>query len=154
MTAYKLLLKRTHITRNSTLGELYLINETLSSKKLLCYTLEDTVREVKNKDVKLWKIPGITAIPYGSYPLRYSLSNRFKKNTLELLNVSGFTGIRMHSGNTNKDTEGCILLGLNCLQDDLGDWVVGDSKKAVKEVEELLVPLLEDYLLVIEVSCQ
>ena len=70
-----------------------------------CHTLEDVIRprgeKVRNK----------TAIPPGRYKLILSMSNRFKKIMPEVLNVPMFTGIRIHSGNTAKDTAGCLLVG-------------------------------------------
>lgn len=68
-----------------------------------CWTLEDVVRPVK--------IPGETAIPAGRYAVRLSLSQRFQKLLPEVLAVPGFTGIRIHAGNTRKDTAGCLLVG-------------------------------------------
>ena len=69
----------------------------------VCWTLEDVVRPVK--------IPGETAIPAGRYDVRLSLSQRFQKLLPEVLAVPGFTGIRIHAGNTRKDTAGCLLVG-------------------------------------------
>jgi len=68
-----------------------------------CWTLEDVVRDVK--------IPGETAIPAGRYDVRLSLSQRFQKVLPEVLAVPGFTGIRIHAGNTQADTHGCVLVG-------------------------------------------
>ena len=68
-----------------------------------CWTLEDVVRPVK--------IPGETAIPAVRYAVRLSLSQRFQKLLPEVLDVPGFTGIRIHAGNTRKDTAGCLLVG-------------------------------------------
>ena len=68
-----------------------------------CWTLEDVVREVK--------IPGETAIPAGRYAVQLSLSQRFQKLLPEILTVPGFTGIRIHAGNTQADTAGCLLVG-------------------------------------------
>jgi hypothetical protein len=53
----------------------------------------------------------ISCIPAGEYPVRLTLSNRFKMVTPELLNVPDRTAIRIHPGNTEADTEGCILVG-------------------------------------------
>lgn len=76
-----------------------------------CETLEDPVREVEGATVENWKIKGDTAIPRGRYRVIVNHSNRFNRDLPLLLAVPGFEGIRIHAGNTDKDTEGCILVG-------------------------------------------
>lgn len=82
-----------------------------------CNTLEDTDRglsqDMQLEEIKKKKVYGQTAIPRGSYECVYTYSNRFKKMLPLLKDVPGFDGIRIHSGNSAKDTEGCILVGLN-----------------------------------------
>ena len=67
-----------------------------------------TEQQIKSK-----KVYGETAIPTGIYRVIISYSNRFKKQMPLLLNVPGFAGIRIHTGNTEKDSLGCILVGKN-----------------------------------------
>ncbi|MDO6385566.1 DUF5675 family protein [Uliginosibacterium sp. 31-12] len=77
-------------------------------------TVEDTVRPLSNCSTTTCtgKIDGKTAIPAGTYEIRDTWSPRFGKNMLELVGVPGFVGIRIHSGNTADDTEGCLILGM------------------------------------------
>lgn len=110
----KILLKRLHKTDKSTIGELYV------DGKLECYTLEDVERQEK--------VFGKTAIPKGTYEVIMTMSNRFKKMMPLLLNVEGFTGVRIHSGNKAEDTEGCILLGQTRSID-----FIGNSRKAIEK---------------------
>ena len=70
-----------------------------------CHTLEDIIRPRGEK------VRSKTAIPPGCYRIILTMSNRFKKIMPEVLNVPMFTGIRIHSGNTAKDTAGCLLVG-------------------------------------------
>ena len=104
--------------------------DTFTEGKLLidnvfeCYTVEDTDRRMED-DLTV-KVNGKTAIPRGRYELVLSMSNRFKKVLPEILNVPGFAGIRIHSGNSSVDTEGCIILGsVNDKLDD--DWIGGSN---------------------------
>ena len=84
-------------TKGFTEGKLYL------DGVYFCDTIEDEERVKKIQDK--------TAIPKGKYSVIINMSNRFKKLMPLLLNVPNYTGVRIHSGNTSEDTEGCILVG-------------------------------------------
>ena len=76
----------------------------------LCDTLEPTWRDYANG---AYKVKGKSAIPEGRYAVVISWSPKFKQWLPILLGVPKFSGIRIHAGNTAKDTEGCILVGEN-----------------------------------------
>ena len=80
-----------------------------------CYFLEDTVREQLIDGKWTWKpefkIKRETAIPSGKYQVIIDLSNRFQRDTPRLLRVPDFSMIRIHPGNTERDTDGCLLPG-------------------------------------------
>ena len=77
----------------------------------VCWTLEDTIREIAGQPVATWKVPTHTAIPQGRYPLIITPSVRFQRPLPLVVDVPGFSGVRIHPGNTVADTEGCILVG-------------------------------------------
>lgn len=106
----KLTLKRIALRTTYTIGKLYI------DDAYFCDTLEDTVRDTNKSgkfDNREQKIKGKTAIPYGTYEIKWTYSPRFKKYTPQLMNVPSFEGIRVHAGNTSADTEGCLILGEN-----------------------------------------
>lgn len=72
--------------------------------------LDDTMSE---QEILSKKVYGQTAIPTGIYRVILNYSPKYKKVMPLLLNVKGYSGIRIHSGNTDKDTLGCILVGEN-----------------------------------------
>lgn len=111
----------------------YTISRLYVNGKLFgCNTLEDTDRglnqEMDLNEIKNKKVYGQTAIPSGSYECVYTYSNRFKKMLPLLLNVKGFGGIRIHSGNSAKDTEGCILIGKNDKKGWISDSIFWTNK--------------------------
>jgi hypothetical protein len=113
----KIEVKRLHKGANSVIGELTV------DGVWECYTLEDVERPEKIKNE--------TAIPRGTYKVIINQSNRFKRLLPLLLNVPGFEGVRIHSGNTNHDTEGCILVGRTRSND-----FIGQSRKAFDKLFE------------------
>lgn len=94
-----------------TIGKMYI------NGKYFCDTLEDkdrglnqsmTLAEIADK-----KVYGKTAIPYGTYTITMTMSNKFKRILPLINNVKGFEGVRLHAGNTANDSLGCILVGEN-----------------------------------------
>lgn len=119
----ELKLNRIFLGSSATIGEL-LVND-----KHLCDTLEDRVRPEGEK------VYGKTAIPEGTYEVKLTHSPRFKKILPEILNVPNFSGIRIHTGNSSKDTEGCILVGT--WDGEKEDWIK-DSRIAFNKLMSLL----------------
>lgn len=93
------------VVRPPECGPVCTIGEMFVDGKFECFTLEDVVRPT---GVKVY---GETAIPEGTYPIDVTYSPRFKKELPLVMGVKGFTGIRIHAGNTKDNTEGCILVG-------------------------------------------
>lgn len=96
--------------------------------KFFCNTLEDTDRGLRDSmsvnEIKALKKPHITAIPTGTYEITLNVvSPRFGSRSFykevcngkvpRLLNVKGFDGVLIHTGNKAEDTDGCILVGQN-----------------------------------------
>lgn len=106
----ELILERKWIKPTYTIGNLYVNGEFFSN------TLEDPNRDL-NKNGKFdnteKKVYGDTCIPFGRYQVVVTYSPKFKRELPLLLNVPYFEGIRIHRGNTIKDTMGCILVGEN-----------------------------------------
>ena len=79
-------------TDEAILGSLYL------NGAFICYTLENSAK----------------AIPCGMYTVQNSKSQKFKRELPLLHNakVPASRGIRIHRGNTFKDSQGCVLVGM------------------------------------------
>jgi hypothetical protein len=100
------------------------------------FGLEDERRVVK--------VAGETAIPAGKYRVRLrtegGFHNRYSKRfkhfhvgMLEICNVPGFTHVLVHPGNTDEDTDGCLLVGNGCYTNLDGSGELLDSVKGYKE---------------------
>lgn len=119
----KLLLKRIAKKSTYTIGKLYI------DDVYFCDTLEDKDRGLTQNTpldkIKSVKIANKTAIPTGTYNVtldvvspKYSKVSWYVKNANggrvpRVLNVPGYDGILIHTGNDDEDTSGCILVGQN-----------------------------------------
>lgn len=106
-----------------TIGSLYVDGEWFSD------TLEDKDRGLKctmfPEEIRAKKVYGETAIPTGTYEVKMTYSGKFATRSWarkyngkvpEVLDVKGFAGIRIHPGNSDKDTYGCLLIGRNTVK--------------------------------------
>ena len=95
----------------------YCIGKLYVDGKYFCDTLEDHDRGLDDSmelsDIISLKKYGETAIPTGIYNVLLTYSPKYKKVMPLINNVKGYSGIRIHSGNTAKDTLGCLLVGKN-----------------------------------------
>lgn len=112
----ELLLERLSSGGDDTLGVLFRLDETGPAYKnvCLCFTLEDQFQATK--------VMHETRIPAGRYQLKLrtvgGTHEKYAKlfptmhlGMLWLQNVPGFEYILVHIGNTDEDTDGCILVG-------------------------------------------
>ena len=133
----ELILERIAKRKTYTIGRLYIQrrvdDEYLAGteNKYFCDTLEPTWRDYEHG---AYKVKGRSAIPEGRYAVVISYSPKFKQWLPILLGVPKFEGIRIHAGNTAKDTEGCILVGKNR---EVGK--VLDSRKWLYELKQKIV---------------
>ena len=137
----ELILERIAKRKTYTIGRLYIREQVMDEylpgyeNKYFCDTLEPTWRDYANG---AYKVKGRSAIPEGRYAVVISWSPKFKQWLPILLGGPEFNkqwqGIRIHAGNTAKDTEGCILVGQNR---EVGK--VLDSRKCLYELKQKIV---------------
>ena len=151
-TIMELILTRIAKRRGYTIGRLAILKEeseeyrTYQTEEYFCDTLEPTVLELKTtvsketvlrSPTKLASLKPV-AIPEGRYAVVITWSPKFKMWLPLLLGGPDFNrlwqGIRIHMGNTAKDTQGCILVGRN--------QIVGrvlESRKWLYELKQKIV---------------
>ena len=104
-------LERRYPKKGYTIGKLFV------EDVYVCDVLEDEDRGLTSsmslEEIIRIKIPGRTAIPKGRYEIRKTYSPKYKRMMPLICDVPGFSGIRIHSGNDEDDTEGCVLCGKN-----------------------------------------
>lgn len=108
-------LKRRWLNPKATIGELYIDGDSHRQ----CLTLE---------------LPSDKCIPVGTYQVILDYSNRFQRIMPHIMDVPGFTGIRIHFGNDDSDTEGCVLVGQVPVNDDF----IGESRAAFAILFDIL----------------
>jgi len=138
-------LYRFSTTGESTIGLLFV------DEKFECYSLEDTRQEKKAY--------GKTRIPEGRYKINLraegGMHQRYSKRygsrhhgMLWLRSVPGFEYIYIHPGNTDDDTQGCILVGDRINNNTVIDGFLGASRPAYERVYKKVAPAIQEGMLV------
>ena len=140
MLPLRLTVVRHWFSPNSSLGELFIGDNYLTGKPF-CYTLEDQVRPIGQK------VAHETAIPYGTYDVEMTFSQKFGKVMPLIENVPGFEGIRIHSGNTVEDTSGCLLVGFH-----KDGQTISQSREAATALYQIILSA-QDNGQKIEITC-
>jgi hypothetical protein len=142
----KLLVDRKWKKDTYTIGIMY-VNGTRFSE-----TCEDKDRGLKDSmsetEIKQKKMYGKTAIPTGTYKIALThspkfanrpFSKKYGNKVVEILNVKGYKGIRIHPFNTAEDSLGCIAVGRNLEK----GKVLQSTAYYYKLMDEYIVPALK-----------
>ena len=132
--------------KDRTLGILFFKNHETNEKDFLCFTIEDEKRAVK--------VYGETRIPQGTYKIEYrkeggyhnKYSKRFPsihRGMLEIRDVPNFNYILLHIGNSDDDSDGCLLLGNVLSQNITKDGFLGQSTECYKRVYPKICDVLD-----------
>lgn len=110
------------------------------------FCLEDKDRGISSDmdlvRIKAMKIYAKTAIPKGRYRILITHSTRFKRMLPVLINVPGYSGIRIHPGNRHHNTEGCLLPGKTYFREK-EDYAVGISRTACDELQNKIAAAIK-----------
>lgn len=115
----KITLQRSFKGPNYTIGKLFVDGD------CYCDTIEDVVRDLPHVCPNTSKghactckekVYARTAIPGGTYKVTMEYSPRFERSLPYLHDVPHFLGILIHSGNTDADSAGCIIVGRNTVK--------------------------------------
>lgn len=130
-------------------AETYTIDALFINGVRFCEMVEDKDRGLNSgmplAEINAKKVYGETAIPTGTYKVILSYSNKFKNKTWakkygglvpELVEVKGFSGVRIHPGNTAADSLGCLLIGENKIK----GGVINSQKRYYELMDKYLVP--------------
>lgn len=116
---------------DATLGVLTVDHEDGKGPLAFGFVCEDQDRglrqDMRLSEIQAAKVKAETAIPSGRYTVARTWSPKYQRMMMLLANVPGFQGIRIHAGNDDDDTEGCILPGLGR---DVASMTVSKSRAA------------------------
>ncbi len=131
--------------KDSTLGMMFLVDKA-GKKEFMCYTLEDEYRQ--NKIYGETRIPAkqyyIELRKEGGYNEKYK--KRFKdihEGMLHITNVPNFNWILIHCGNTDDNTDGCILVGDTSQQNISKEGFIGNSSECYKRIYPKILRILK-----------
>lgn len=97
----KAVLMRLADSPHGVFGHLYLYNDAGGRVEYWCSAEEDWLENQSN----------ISCIPAGTYTCQRSVFHKHNTPTFEVAGVPGRSRILFHTGNTEEDSQGCILLG-------------------------------------------
>lgn len=107
----------------------------------IAFGIEDEFREVK--------VYGETRIPQGTYNItvrkwgghhdRYKTRFPWHKGMLEIIDVPGFKDILIHIGNSDKDTAGCLLVGLDVVKNEKEKFILAYSERGYRRLYEKVI---------------
>lgn len=151
---------------NTKTGRAYCIGKMYIDNVYVCDTLEDLDRGLNSSmtsaEVQRRKVYGKTAVPVGSYCVTLGIQsatfvkkdyfrNYCKGFLPRLLDVPGYAGVLIHTGNDETHTEGCLLVGYN---KEVGKVINSKSafekiypmlNKAYKERDDITIKISRKY---------